>query len=120
MGEFSKIIFLGDPNQSDLPSTKTGGFSKLCKLFADEESENHGIFHFKFTKEGSVEITVNYYNMIEAQLFSGNNVAIPSKDNTKILTKLAGQSPVVIDLLDEYEVLKNKYEELDEKIKNKS
>jgi phosphate starvation-inducible PhoH-like protein len=54
LGEFSKIIFLGDPNQSDLPHGKSGGFSKMCKLFSGLDSEEQGIFHFKFTKEDIV------------------------------------------------------------------
>lgn len=54
LGEFSKIIFLGDPFQSDLPSHKSGGFEKLCHLFNDEESLSHGIASFKFTKEDIV------------------------------------------------------------------
>jgi len=54
LGEFSKIIFLGDPNQSDLPHGKMGGFSKMCKLFSDQESADHGVYHFKFNKEDIV------------------------------------------------------------------
>lgn len=54
LGEFSKIIFLGDPYQSDLPINKMGGFSKICKMFSDEESISHGMHHFKFTKEDVV------------------------------------------------------------------
>lgn len=54
MGEFSKIIFCGDPMQSDLAENKSGGFSKVCDIFSDEESEKHGIVHFKFTKEDIV------------------------------------------------------------------
>jgi phosphate starvation-inducible PhoH-like protein len=54
LGEFSKIIFLGDPYQSDLPHTKSGGFSKMCKLFGSTDCVDHGVFHFKFTKEDVV------------------------------------------------------------------
>lgn len=54
LGEFSKIIFLGDPHQTDLPSQKAGGFTKLCKLFNDEESKEKGIFHFEFGVEDIV------------------------------------------------------------------
>jgi phosphate starvation-inducible PhoH-like protein len=54
LGEFSKIIFLGDPNQSDLPDNKKGGFTKMCNLFDDEESKQAGIHHFKFTSEDIV------------------------------------------------------------------
>jgi phosphate starvation-inducible protein PhoH len=54
LGEFSKIIFLGDPYQSDLPPNKSGGFSKMCKMFSGEDSQEHGVYHFKFTKEDIV------------------------------------------------------------------
>ena len=54
LGEFSKIIFLGDPKQSDLPAGKSGGFSKICKMFDGPDSEAHGIYHFQFTKEDIV------------------------------------------------------------------
>lgn len=54
MGEFSKIIFCGDPMQSDLPEAKAGGFSKMCDLFSDEECKKYGIHHFRFTKEDVV------------------------------------------------------------------
>jgi phosphate starvation-inducible PhoH-like protein len=54
MGEFSKIIFCGDPMQSDLTDNKSGGFSKICDIFSDEDSKKHGIHHFKFTKEDIV------------------------------------------------------------------
>lgn len=54
LGEFSKIIFLGDPAQSDLTPGKSGGFSKMCKLFNSEDSKEHGIYHFQFTKEDIV------------------------------------------------------------------
>lgn len=54
MGEFSKIIFLGDPFQSDLPENKSGGFSQICRLFNDEESVLQGIRHLKFTTDDIV------------------------------------------------------------------
>jgi phosphate starvation-inducible PhoH-like protein len=54
LGEFSKIIFLGDPHQTDLPTNKSGGFTRLCKLFNDKESEDKGIFHFEFGVEDIV------------------------------------------------------------------
>jgi phosphate starvation-inducible PhoH-like protein len=54
LGEFSKIVFLGDPYQSDLPGTKSGGFSKMCKMFDGEDCEAQGIYHFKFDKDDIV------------------------------------------------------------------
>ena len=54
LGEFSKIIFLGDPYQSDLPSNKSGGFEKLAALFSSDDSKENGIQSFKFTKDDIV------------------------------------------------------------------
>ena len=54
LGEFSKIIFLGDPYQSDLPYSKSGGFSRMCKMFNDEVSKEHGMHHFQFNKDDIV------------------------------------------------------------------
>lgn len=54
MGEFSKIIFCGDPMQSDLPENKSGGFSKICDIFSDEDSKKFGLHHFEFTKDDIV------------------------------------------------------------------
>jgi len=54
LGEFSKIIFLGDPFQSDLPENKSGGFVQIARLFSDEESIQHGICHLKFTVDDIV------------------------------------------------------------------
>jgi phosphate starvation-inducible PhoH-like protein len=51
MGEFSKIIFCGDPMQSDLTENKSGGFAKICDIFSDEESQKFGIHRFQFTEE---------------------------------------------------------------------
>jgi phosphate starvation-inducible PhoH-like protein len=54
LGEFSKIIFLGDPYQSDLPDNKKGGFVKISELFSCQDSINQGIHSFQFTKEDIV------------------------------------------------------------------
>jgi phosphate starvation-inducible PhoH-like protein len=54
MGEFSKIVFCGDPMQSDLPENKSGGFSKICDIFSDEDSKKYGIHRFEFTKDDIV------------------------------------------------------------------
>ena len=54
LGEFSKIIFLGDPYQSDLPPNKSGGFEKLASLFSGDDSKENGIQSFKFSNEDIV------------------------------------------------------------------
>lgn len=54
IGQFSKVFFLGDPKQSDLPTGKSGGFETLFDLFNDEESKAQGIYTFEFTEEDIV------------------------------------------------------------------
>lgn len=54
LGEFSKIILLGDPYQSDLPANKSKGFEKIINMFSNQESKDHGIQTFKFTKDDIV------------------------------------------------------------------
>jgi phosphate starvation-inducible PhoH-like protein len=51
IGEFSKCFILADPEQSDLPQGKSGGFEKLKTIFSDEESKANGIYSFDFTEE---------------------------------------------------------------------
>jgi phosphate starvation-inducible PhoH-like protein len=51
MGEFSKILILGDPDQSDLIESKRYGFVDMCKLFDDSESYENGIRFFEFTSD---------------------------------------------------------------------
>lgn len=43
IGEFSKLFLCGDPDQSDLPSGKSG-FNKIYDLFNNEEAKEQGIF----------------------------------------------------------------------------
>lgn len=50
VGEFSKLLILGDPQQSDLPTGKSG-FQKMYDLFDDDESKQNGIFCFQFTED---------------------------------------------------------------------
>ena len=52
VGEYSKIIIAGDPEQSDI-NGKTG-FSKMVNLFDDDESRQNGIYVFRFTEEDIV------------------------------------------------------------------
>jgi phosphate starvation-inducible PhoH-like protein len=53
-GEYSKIIVLGDPEQSDLRNGNAGGFEKMINIFDDEESRQQGIYVFRFTEEDIV------------------------------------------------------------------
>lgn len=49
IGEYSKIVILGDPEQSDINGRS--GFTKFYNIFNDEESRQNGIFTFEFTEE---------------------------------------------------------------------
>jgi phosphate starvation-inducible protein PhoH and related proteins len=52
MGQFSKMILLGDKMQNDLNGKS--GWTKMFDLFNDEESRDHGIHCFSFTKDDIV------------------------------------------------------------------
>lgn len=52
LGAYSKMIILGDPNQSDINGKS--GFMPYFNLFNDEISKENGIFCFTFTKEDIV------------------------------------------------------------------
>jgi len=52
VGEFSKLLILGDPEQSDLNGKS--GFIKMMAALDDEESRNNGVFMWKFTEEDVV------------------------------------------------------------------
>jgi phosphate starvation-inducible PhoH-like protein len=49
VGQFSKIIVAGDPEQSDVNGKS--GFIKMINTFDDEESRSNGIYVFKFTED---------------------------------------------------------------------
>jgi len=49
IGEYSKIIVAGDPEQSDINGKS--GFVKMMNLFDDDESKQNGICTFRFNEE---------------------------------------------------------------------
>jgi phosphate starvation-inducible PhoH-like protein len=51
-GEFSKVLVLGDPDQSDINGKS--GFKKMFDIFNDDESKENGICTFTFTEEDIV------------------------------------------------------------------
>lgn len=53
MGEFAKVIVCGDPDQSDLPSGKSG-FTKVYDSFNNDESHEKGIFCVELCEEDIV------------------------------------------------------------------
>ena len=52
VGEFSKILVLGDPQQSDINGKS--GFKAMFDLFNDDESKKNGIYTIEFTEEDIV------------------------------------------------------------------
>lgn len=59
LGEFSKMIIIGDKLQSDIGNKS--GFTRFFDLFNDEESKNNGIHCFSFTKEDIVRSGILRY-----------------------------------------------------------
>jgi phosphate starvation-inducible PhoH-like protein len=53
IGEFSKIIICGDPDQSDLPVGKSG-FNAVYKAFNTPEAQEHGVFCVELGEEDIV------------------------------------------------------------------
>lgn len=51
LGEFTRMFILADPEQSDLPSQKQGGFEYYQEMFNDNESRENGIYSFEFGVE---------------------------------------------------------------------
>mgnify|MGYP007100041372 CR=1 FL=1 len=51
LGKYCKVILCCDPDQSDLPVNKQGGFMKLWSLFSGADSEEQGIFKFEFSDD---------------------------------------------------------------------
>lgn len=50
LGKYSKMMFCGDHQQSDI-SGKENGLFKMMQVFDDEESRQNGIYCFRFGKE---------------------------------------------------------------------
>ena len=59
LGQFSKMIFVADPDQSELNGSS--GFLPLFDLFNDETSREQGIHCFSFTKDDVVRSGVLKY-----------------------------------------------------------
>lgn len=51
VGEFSKLIICGDPDQSDLHGEKSKGFTKMMEVFSKEEDKVAGIHIIKLEDE---------------------------------------------------------------------
>jgi phosphate starvation-inducible PhoH-like protein len=59
IGEFSKVIICGDPNQSDIGNKSA--FTKVFSAFDNEDSQKNGIFTFSFGKEDIVRSKILKY-----------------------------------------------------------
>ena len=63
LGEGSRAFILADPMQTDLKGyDKTGGYQNLAQIYSDEDSLQHGIYHFTFIVYHFVNLT-NSYNL---------------------------------------------------------
>jgi phosphate starvation-inducible protein PhoH len=94
MGEFSKMIICGDPDQSDLPSGKSG-FNTVYKAFDNEDAKQHGVHCVELTEDHIVRSELCRY---VTHVFKG----IMPVTNTKELRgpstqPLHGQSHLVHD-----------------------
>ena len=54
IGKFTKMILCADPNQSDLPKYKQGGFEKCAHMFNTVEAQKFGIYSAAFDKSDIV------------------------------------------------------------------
>lgn len=50
-GKFSKMIFVGDFKQTDLPKNKRGAFSRVYDWFNNEESISNGIYCYSLDRQ---------------------------------------------------------------------
>lgn len=69
LGEHSRVWFLGDPKQSDLPDKHKKDFSNFCEILGDEESEKHGILSFDFDVDDIVRSEFCKYVVKKLKLY---------------------------------------------------
>jgi len=60
MGEFSKMIICGDPDQSDLPHGKSG-FNSVYKAFDNDNAKSHGVHCVELTEDHIVRSALCRY-----------------------------------------------------------
>lgn len=74
--------------------------------------------NFSFTKEGNVEITVNYKNRFEGEKYKENNILLPSKQNPSNITIFTRDDVTeAASLIETIEKLHDEEKEISEKIK---
>jgi len=77
MGQFSKMVLVGDKDQSDLTNGQRGGWMKLFDLFNDEESRTQGIHCLSLTAEDIVRSGLVAY--IAKRLEAAKTAAVKSE-----------------------------------------
>lgn len=80
IGEFSKVFLCGDPEQSDLPTGKSG-FNKVFDLFNNDEAKQHGIFCMELTEDDIVRSELCRYI---THKFKDLQLAIQQEEANKI------------------------------------
>jgi uncharacterized protein (UPF0335 family) len=98
---------------------------EICNLINEREKKEFLLLktshNFSFSKEGNVEITVNYKNRFESDIYRENTVSLPSKQNPaniRIFNKNDVINSEVEKLIDSIEKLTEQQNELNEEIKN--
>jgi phosphate starvation-inducible protein PhoH and related proteins len=71
IGENSKLFICGDSMQSDIGGRS--GFTEMCKVFHDSESENQGIHFFTFTEQDIKRSQVLKFIIKKLQSHKGKN-----------------------------------------------
>lgn len=79
LGMFSKIIICADPDQSDLPSTKQGGFKICSNIFDTDEAQAKGVYSARFTNEDIVRSELCKFVVETFETFKKANNCVPQK-----------------------------------------
>ena len=89
MGEFSKMIICGDPDQSDLPYGKSG-FNTVYKAFDNEDAREHGVYCVELTEDHIVRSELCRY---VTHVFKGIMPVTNTKEYTPSDSSKARQAP---------------------------
>lgn len=80
IGEYSKMIIIGDPDQSDINGRSA--FRPFYELFDDPDSRNRGIHCVAFTKEDIVRSGILRYIAEKLETYKGLDKEKKLKDNS--------------------------------------
>ena len=70
VGHFSKLFICGDPMQSDINGKS--GFDKMCNIFNDDLSRQHGVHVFYLTEEDIVRSEIVKFIVKKLNLYNTN------------------------------------------------